>query len=139
MEYASKINHTDIIKSPVIEQFLESYQTIQLDLGRLIMPKGYDMKYGTPKNIKHIFAIDGSYKETFINKLFPSIAVAFFNIGVLSFDMMDYDSISASRIIDPNTLKKLKEVSKVSFVMPTKNIIKKSESNFVDSVTRCLL
>ncbi len=138
MEYASKINHSDLIKSTEIKQFFESYQTMQLDLGKHIMPKGYDIKYGTPKDIKHIFAIDGSYKETFINEQFPSISLAFFNIGVLSLDMLDYDSISASALIDPSNLKKLKEVSKISFVIPTNNITKKDGLNFVDSVRTCI-
>ena len=138
MEYASKINHSEIIKSAEIEQFFESYQTVELDLGKHIMPKGYDIKYGSPKNINHIFAIDGSYKEIFTNKQFPSVSIAFFNIGVLSFAMMDYDSISASKFIDPSNLKKLKEVSKISFVIPTNNIVSKDGTNFVDSVRTCI-
>lgn len=138
MEYASKINHSEIIKSAEIEHFFESYQTVELDLGKHIMPKGYDIKYGNPKNIKHIFAIDGSYKEIFTNKQFPSVSIAFFNIGVLSLAMMDYDSIADSKLIDPSNLKKLKEVSKISFVIPTNNIVRKDGTSFVDSVRTCI-
>ena len=125
MEYASKINHSAIIKSQEISEFFESYQTVEFDMGKHIMPKGFDIKYGTPKNIKHIFAIDGSYKDISINLKFPSISLAYFNIGVLSFDMLDYDALTTSNFINPALLKKIKDVSKVCFTIPTNNIIKK--------------
>lgn len=51
---------------------------------------------------------------------------------------MDYDAISTSALIDPSTLKKLKEVSKISFVIPTNNIVRKDGTNFVDSVRTCI-
>lgn len=134
MEYASKINHSAIIQSQEISEFFESYQTVELDMGKHIMPKGFDIKYGTPKNIKHIFAIDGSYKDISTNLKFPSISLAYFNIGVLSFDMLDYDALSASSFINPALLKKIKEVSKVCFAIPTNNIIKEGVNSFKDSV-----
>ena len=134
MEYASKINHSAIIKSQEISEFFESYQTVEFDMGKHIMPKGFDIKYGTPKNIKHIFAIDGSYKDISINLKFPSISLAYFNIGVLSFDMLDYDALTTSNFINPALLKKIKDVSKVCFTIPTNNIIKKGVNSFKDSV-----
>lgn len=134
IEYASKINHSAIINSPDIKGFLNSYETVNFDMGKHIMPKGNDISFGSTKEISHIFAIDGSYNETFINKRFPSIALAYFNIGVLSFEMLDYDSITTNGMIDPEMLKKIKEVSKVCFAIPTKNLIKKGAENFNDSV-----
>ena len=68
IEYASKINHSAIIKSPEIQNFLNSCQEPVLDLGNLVLPKANDIKYGVPKNIKRIFAIDGSYNETFLKE-----------------------------------------------------------------------
>ena len=47
---------------------------------------------------------------------------------------MDYESITSSELIDPSILKKLKDVSKIYFTLPTNNIIKKGVSSFKDSV-----
>lgn len=134
IEYASKINHSAIINSLEIQNFLNSCQGTGLDVGKLILPKANDIKYGLPKNIKRIFAIDGSYNETFLNAKFPSVSLAYFNIGVLAFDMLDYEELKADQIVDPEKVKKLKEVSKNCFAIPTNNLLKNGADNFLDSV-----
>jgi len=138
IEYASKINHSAIIKSKEIKQFLDDCDVLNLDLGKHVMPLGNSVMYGMPKNIKYIFTVDGSYNETFINKKFPSVALAYFNIGVLSFEMKDYDAISSEVVINPEHLKKLKEVSKTTFAIPTQNLSRKGVSSFSDSVRKTI-
>ncbi len=134
IEYASKINHSAIINSPEIQKFLSSCKETGLDVGKLVLPRANEIKYGIPKNIKKIFAIDGSYNETFLKEKFPSVSLAYFNIGVLAFDMLDYEEVKAEQLVDPETVKKLKEFSKNCFAIPTNNLLRKGIDNFLDSV-----
>lgn len=133
IEYASKINHSSIINSPEIKEFLEEYETIELDLGKHVLPQSNEIKFGTPKDITHIISVDGSFQDAVINKRFPSIVLTYFNVGALIFKMHEYDKLSSQQIIDPALLKELKNVSKVCFAVPTNNILKKGYSNFIDS------
>lgn len=57
LEYASKVNHSAIIQSPEIKEFFATYETVELDLGKHIMPKGNEIRFGTPKNISNILPL----------------------------------------------------------------------------------
>jgi hypothetical protein len=134
MEFASKINHSAIIQSEEIQTFLATCDYIDFDIQNHNLPEAIDIQYRLPQEIKHIFAIDGSYSEAFIKKQYPSVSLTYFNIGVLSFEMRNYDTISANPLIDPAELKKLKKVSKTAFAIPTKKLNLKSESTFTNGV-----
>lgn len=134
IEFASKINHSAIIQSDNIQDFLKNCNEINIDIDNLVLPIAESIQYKLPQNIKHIFAIDGSYSEAFINRNFPSVSLTYFNIGVLSFEMRNYDTITANTLIDPADLKKLKEVSKTAFAIPTKKLNIKTEKTFANGV-----
>lgn len=134
MEYASKINHSAIIQSENIQAFLTTCEPMDFDIESHELPDASEIQYKMPQEIKHIFAIDGSYSEAFINKKFPSVSLTYFNIGVLSFEMRNYDTITANALIDPAELKKLKEVSKTAFAVPTRKLNLKTEKTFTNGV-----
>jgi hypothetical protein len=134
MEFASKINHSAIIQSDEIQDFLKNCIEINFDMEKHTLPEAVDIQYKLPQEIKHIFTIDGSYSESFLNRKFPSVSLTYFNIGVLSFEMHNYDMIAANILIDPAELKKLKEVSKTVFAVPTRKLNIKSEETFFNSV-----
>ena len=138
MEFASKINHSAIIQSDEIQDFLKNCIEINFNMESHTLPEAVDIQYKLPQEIKHIFAIDGSYSESFLNKKFPSVSLTYFNIGVLSFEMRNYDTIVANILIDPAELKKLKQVSKTAFAIPTRKLNLKSEETFLNGV-RCAI
>jgi len=138
MEFASKINHSAIIQSNEIQDFLKNCIEIDFDIESHTLPEAVEIKYNLPQEIKHIFAIDGSYSESYIKRKFPSVSLTYFNIGVLSFEMHNYDTITANILIDPAELKKLKEVSKTAFAIPTRKLNLKTEETFLNGVRRTI-
>lgn len=85
MEMASKISHGEIINNPQVQTYL----------GRCSVPRAADQKVLDPKltllppsttnRIKAIIAIDGGFRETFVQDRFPSASITFFTFGPLLF------------------------------------------------------
>lgn len=137
-EMASKINHSQIIQDKHVQSFLEKCTMPETELSKIEYPIGNPVDLSKIKNIEHIIAIDGGYSETYINNGFPSTSIAFFNFGVLLFSLENLESIEKSIIINPEELRKLKEMDKIPLAIPAKNILVDGCESFTHGVRKAV-
>lgn len=137
-ERASMVNHSQIIQNNHVQNFIDKCIIPQINLDKIEYPEECFVDLNKINRIKHIISIDGGYSETYINKGFPSTAVAFFNFGVLLFQLEDLEKIDKSIIINPDDLKKLKEMDKIPLVIPAQNILIKGCEDFTHGVRKII-
>ncbi|MFJ1831666.1 hypothetical protein [Streptomyces sp. NPDC088178] len=122
MERASKISHTNIIASQEVKDLLAECtiprpadtETVQDLLARVPMPAG--------QSIKHVIAVDGSFREALVRDEFPSATVTFFAFGPLIFKLDDLRQLDRETFIAPEDLAKLKKIQRFQLALPTRNI-----------------
>lgn len=138
-EYASKSAHSHIVNDPSLQEFLtqcnlpkKAGETTVSDCNHV----SYQPMLDNP--IRHIIAIDGGYSEVAVQTGFPSSTVCFFQIGALIFSMADLDGIGKQPFIDPEDMAKLKEIQRLKFTLPVRNVQMKSEGTLTDSVRRAI-
>lgn len=88
--------------------------------------------------IKHIIAIDGGNSEIFVKSDFPSSTLTFFQFGALFFKTEDLESISKKQFIDPADMARLNTIERYKLALPTKNILLKDTSSFIESFRRSI-
>lgn len=122
MERASKISHTNIIASQEVKDLLADCsiprpadtQTVQELLMRVPLP--------ATQTIKHVIAVDGSFRETLVRDEFPSATITFFAFGPLIFKLEDLRQLDRETFIAPEDLAKLKKIQRFQLALPTRNI-----------------
>ncbi len=122
MERASKISHTNIIASEEVKNLLADCtiprpadtETVQGLLARVPLP--------TNQTIKHVIAVDGSFREALVRDEFPSATVTFFAFGPLIFKLDDLRQLDRETFIAPEDLAKLKKIQRFQLALPTRNI-----------------
>lgn len=122
MERASKISHTNIIASQEVKDLLADCsiprpadrQTIQDLLVRVPVHRD--------QSIKHVIAVDGSFREALVRDEFPSATVTFFAFGPLIFKLDDLRQLDQETFIAPEDLAKLKKIQRFQLALPTRNI-----------------
>ncbi|MDT0308048.1 hypothetical protein RM780_13895 [Streptomyces sp. DSM 44917] len=122
MERASKISHTNIIASPEVKVLLaeciiprpSDAQTLQGLLAHVPLP--------AHQSIKHVVAVDGSFREVLVRDEFPSATITFFAFGPLIFKLDDLRHLNGETFIAPEDLAKLKKIQRYQLALPTSNI-----------------
>lgn len=122
MERASKISHTNIIASQEVKDLLADCsiprpadkQTVQDLLVRVPAHR--------VQSIKHVIAVDGSFREALVRDEFPSATVTFFAFGPLIFKLDDLRQLDRETFIAPEDLAKLKKIQRFQLALPTRNI-----------------
>ncbi|MEU9170860.1 hypothetical protein AB0D34_24160 [Streptomyces sp. NPDC048420] len=122
MERASKISHTNIIASEEVKSLLAECtiprpadtETVQDLLVRVPLPAS--------QTIKHVIAVDGSFREALVRDEFPSATVTFFAFGPLIFKLDDLRQLDDETFIAPEDLAKLKKIQRFQLALPTRNI-----------------
>lgn len=139
MEYASKSSHGHIIKNEFVVEFLKKCEMPKTaeDLKNISF-NFIEIKKKEENTIKNIIAIDGGYTEVPVKGRFPSTKITFFQFGSLIFNTGDLEKISKEPFIDPSDISKLKEITRLEFILPTKNIILKEVDTLTDSVRLAL-
>lgn len=135
-ERASRVNHSQIIQNEFVNTFLASCEIPQHDLNSIQYPIGYKVDSVDEEQIKNIITIDGGYSETYIQKGFPSSSIAFFNFGILLFESEDLDKIDKCNMINPEDLRRLKEINKIPLAIPSKNVMLKGSIDFSHGVRK---
>jgi len=138
-EYASKSSHVHVIRDPSVQEFLANCilpkQADQVDLDEhcaiLFQPV-------TPNPIHHIIAIDGGYTEVPVRIEFPSATICFFQIGALIFSVADLDTLDETPFIDPEDISKLRQIQRLKFTLPVRNITLNGETSFRKSVRQAI-
>jgi len=138
-ENASKSSHSNVIKDVTVIEFLKkcelpkSAHEVEIS-SDLLVTLPTDLK----NPIRYIVAVDGGYSEVAVKKEFPSSQICFFQFGALFFKLTDLEEISLKPFIDPEDIAKLKEIQRLEFVLPTKNIMLNGETSLIDSVRKAV-
>ena len=138
-EYASKSSHSHIINDNSLREFLNQCNLpkraadVELnDCDRLTH------KPVTTNLIRNVVAIDGGYTEVSVQTGFPSSTVCFFQIGALIFSINDLEGLEQQPFIDPEDMAKLKQIQRLKFTLPVRNVQVKTEGTLVNSVRRTI-
>ncbi|MEU9845507.1 hypothetical protein AB0C69_40600 [Actinomadura sp. NPDC048032] len=76
----------------------------------------------TVQAIKHVIAVDGSFREAVVRDDFPSATITFFAFGPLIFSLKDLRQLDRETFIAPEDLAKLKKIQRFQLALPTRNI-----------------
>ncbi|MCL5102962.1 MAG: DNA double-strand break repair nuclease NurA [Armatimonadetes bacterium] len=138
-EYASRSAHGHVIKDPSVQQFLEECE-LPRRADQVILPKDNIARIEllSPNPIRHVIAVDGGYSEVPVQTEFPSATIAFFQFGALFFSVEDLEKIEDQAFIDPEDMSKLKNIQRLKFTMPVKNVVMKSEGSLTNSVRKAI-
>lgn len=139
MEVASRSQHSHIINDASVQEYLASC-SLPVRAEDVAFPEGSLSEYSPidPNPIKHVFAVDGGYTEVAVQERFPSSRIAFFQFGLLGFESEDLKGLENSRFIDPDDMAKLKNIQRLSFTLPVRNIVLRNEESFTSSVRKTL-
>lgn len=133
-EMASKASHHHIINDQEVQSLLKQLEprprAEQSDF------KDLAIKFAPPANnpIQHIIAADGGYAEVVWEKDFPSRLIHFVQIGALYFRVEDLLKIEKSEFILPEDMARLKNIERLKFALPTRNMRLASQSTLKLSI-----
>ncbi len=138
-EYASKSAHGYIIRDPEVSEFLEKCD-LPKTADEVTIPNHLLLDLEPIENnpIKHIVAVDGGRSEVFVKSDFPSSTLTFFQFGALFFKTEDLEAISKKAFIDPEDMARLNTIERYKLALPTKNILLKDASTFIESFRKSL-
>lgn len=122
-ERESRTSHTHIINDEEVKKYLNNCtipahaENVQLNESLI-----YDIPYPEHKSIDFYIAVDGENTTLPVNDGFPSSLLTFFQFGSLAIEGSDLDDLEKKPFVSPEDIKKLKEIRREKFVLPTKNI-----------------
>ncbi len=118
-ERASKIGHSEVIHSPLVQELLTSWAVPESppepELRDLIEP--LPAESGA---IKAVIAIDGGSTETQVREEFPSAAVAFITLGPLYLELEDLRALDDMPFIGPEDMARLRKLQRYSLAVPVR-------------------
>jgi hypothetical protein len=138
-EYASRSAHSHVIKDPLVQAFLTKCN-LPKRAGDIGLPEKQCVacQFLPDNPIRHIIAIDGGYNEVAVQTEFPSSTVCFFQIGALIFSIEDLEGIEEQPFIDPDDMARLKQIQRLKFTLPVRNVTMREERTLTESVRRAL-
>lgn len=126
-EFASKSNHTHLIKDDEILDFLNNcsipYSKDEIELNENLL---FDVNYDIEDKIKFIVAVDGGDTTIPVKDNFPSSSMTFFQFGANLLSIEDLSQLKKTPFIDPKDISKLKELDRIKLALPIKNLAKKN-------------
>jgi len=138
-EYASKSAHSHIINDSSLQDFLNECNLPKLAEEVTLSDCDHFIYQPVTKNpIRNVVAIDGGYTEVAVQTGFPSSTVCFFQIGALIFSIDDLDGLDKQPFIDPEDMAKLKQIQRLKFTLPVRNVQVKTEGTLINSVRRTI-
>lgn len=122
-ELASKSNHIHIIKDPDVQAFLKSHE-LPKEGEEITLNSDYlvDINYQISDSIEYIIAVDGGDTTVPVKSKFPSSTLTFFQFGANLLTISDLKALKEEPFIAPQSIAKLKELQRIKFTLPTKNI-----------------
>lgn len=138
-EYASKSAHGHVIIDPSVQEFLAKCD-LPKRAGDVAFSANQCLSYKPVMHnpIQHIIAIDGGFNEVAVQTEFPSATICFFQFGSLIFSVADLDNLEHQPFIDPDDIAKLKQIQRLKFTLPVRNVIVKDEHTLTNSVRRAV-
>ena len=122
-ELASKSNHIHIIKDPYVQAFLNSHE-LPKEGDEITLNTNYvvDIDYQIPDSVEYIIAVDGGDTTVPVKSKFPSSTLTFFQFGANLLTISDLKALKEEPFIAPQSIAKLKDLQRIKFTLPTKNI-----------------
>jgi hypothetical protein len=120
-ERASKIAHSEIIKTPLVQEFVEGATLPSPPSKKSIRTKIQTLPAAS-STIKTVIAIDGGFNETYVREEFPSASIAFLTFGPLMLDLADLAVLDETPFIGPDDMAQLKRLERFSLVVPTRAV-----------------
>ena len=122
-ELASKSNHIYIIKDPEVQNFLSKHE-LPKEGDEITLFDEYlvDVDYNLADSIEFIIAVDGGDTTVPVKSKFPSSTITFFQFGANLLKNSDLKELQEEPFISPQSISKLKELQRIKFTLPTKNI-----------------
>lgn len=122
-EAASKSNHIHIIKDASVKAFLENHE-VPKEGNSISLLTNYivDIDYSVNDEIEFVIAVDGGDTSVPVKSKFPSSVITFFQFGANLLTITDLKSLKNEPFISPESIAKLKNLERIKFTMPTKNI-----------------
>jgi len=122
-EFASKSNHIHIIKDPEVQNFLSQHELPKEgDEISLFEQHLIDIDFDVKDSIEFIIAVDGGDTTVPVKSKFPSSTITFFQFGANLLTISDLKELREQPFISPQSISKLKELQRIKFTLPTKNI-----------------
>lgn len=122
-ELASKSNHIYIIKDPEVQRFLSQYELPKEgDAISLFNQYLIEIDYDIKDSVEFIIAVDGGDTTVPVKSKFPSSTITFFQFGANLLKITDLEELKEQPFISPQSISKLKELQRIKFTLPTKNI-----------------
>lgn len=134
-EYASKSSHVHIVNAPEVQDFLDRCE-LPKTADQITIPENWYVDFAPPHHnpIQHIIAVDGGYTLVQVRADFPSSEICFFQFGALTFSIHDLDALGDQPFIDPDDITKLKQIQRLKFVLPVRNISVNGRTTLTQSV-----
>lgn len=122
-ELASKSNHIHIIKDPEVQSFLNNHE-LPKEGEEITLNSDYlvNIDYQIPDSVEYIIAVDGGDTTVPVKSKFPSSTLTFFQFGANLLTISDLKALKEEAFIAPDSIAKLKELQRIKFTLPTKNI-----------------
>jgi hypothetical protein len=120
-ERASKIAHSEIIKSPIVQEFVQGATLPAPPKAESIRAKVQQLPEAASL-IRTVIAVDGGLNETFVREDFPSASIAFLTFGPLMLYLEDLSELDNQPFIGPEDMARLKNLQRYSLVVPTRAV-----------------
>lgn len=138
IERASKIAHTEIIKNPEVQAYVDQCfipnPPENSEVKTLIRP----LPQVNTSHISAVIAIDGGYTETFVRDDFPSASIVFYTFGPLLFELGDLRALDRKRFVAPEDLARLKNIERYTLVLPVKNIRRNDQASLAATIRKTI-
>ena len=134
-ERGSHISHSYIINDDEVKEYLNNCE-IPVEAEDIMLDNSliHNIVYPDSNVIEFIIAVDGESTTIPVKKRFPSSLVTFFQFGSLLIKSSDLDDMEKKTFISPSDIKKLKEIQREKFVLPTKNVTLTKDVDFKTTV-----
>ena len=127
----SSISHSYIINDDEVKEYLNNCEIpVETEDIKLNESLKYDIIYPKKNAIEYIVTVDGESTTIPVKKSFPSSLITFFQFGSLLIKRNDLDEMEYKPFVSPSDIKKLKEIKREKFVLPTKNVALKKGVDF---------
>jgi hypothetical protein len=128
-EHASRSNHIHIIKDQEVQAFLSNHALPSggSDVG-LVDKNIIAINLETDDSIEYIIAVDGGNTIVPVKSQFPSSTLTFFQFGANLIPKSELKNLKQKPFISPEDIGKLKDLQRIKFALPTKNIGLKLEN-----------
>jgi hypothetical protein len=131
----SKISHSYIINDEEVKAYLNNCEVpVEGENVELNTSLIHSITYPINNPIEYIIAVDGEDTTIPVKKSFPSSLITFFQFGTLLIKGSDLDEMGKKPFVSPSDIKKLKEIKREKFVLPTKNVALKKGFDFKTTV-----